>query len=124
MCKKSLICCLIWRSLFTLVSLQRTATLLSPAIRHPSSVGATLEWHTFNTDTLPLWRLLVCTLAILMIRRLPIVFALYRYMPGIFTYTEGIMVGWFGPIGVGALWYMTIAKGHYPDNELFLPVVK
>ncbi|KAJ3048732.1 hypothetical protein HK097_010248, partial [Rhizophlyctis rosea] len=85
--------------------------------------GATLEWHTFNTDTLPLWRLLVCTLAILLIRRLPIVFALYRYMPGIFTYTEGIMVGWFGPIGVGALWYMAVAKEHYPENELFLPIV-
>ncbi|KAJ3045839.1 hypothetical protein HDV00_006103 [Rhizophlyctis rosea] len=85
--------------------------------------GATLQWETFNTEQLPLWRLVVCALVILIMRRLPIVFALYRYMPGIFTYTEGIMVGWFGPIGVGALWYMAAAKEHYPDNELFLPIV-
>ncbi|KAI9205259.1 Sodium/hydrogen exchanger family-domain-containing protein [Polychytrium aggregatum] len=86
--------------------------------------GAIIPWSSFNTAVLPLWKLVVVSVAILVVRRLPVIVALYRYMNApLFSVPEAIYVGWFGPMGVGALWYMAAAKLALPDDEWIVPVV-
>ncbi|KAJ3293129.1 hypothetical protein HK104_004717 [Borealophlyctis nickersoniae] len=85
--------------------------------------GSIIPWASFNTPTVPFWRLMVSAIAILILRRLPAIFVLYRWIPHIFSYTEAIMIGWFGPMGVGALWYMSLANKLFPENEVYVPIV-
>jgi hypothetical protein len=67
---------------------------------------------------------------VLLFRRLPIVLALYKFIPTIRTWREAIFTGWFGPIGVGAIFYYTVALESIPADgpnaharEILEPVV-
>jgi hypothetical protein len=53
---------------------------------------------------------------VLLFRRLPIVLALYKFIPAIRTWREAIFTGWFGPIGVGAIFYYTVALESIPED--------
>lgn len=53
---------------------------------------------------------------VLLFRRLPSIMALYRYIPAIRDWRQAVFAGWFGPIGVGALFYYTIAIESFPSN--------
>ena len=55
-------------------------------------------------------------------RRLPIVLALHKLIPPLYTLKEASLVGWFGPIGVGALWYASYAAVALKDNSAILDV--
>lgn len=48
--------------------------------------------------TLKAWRLAVLGIAVLLIRRLPIMLALYKFIPDIKTFREAIFAGFFGPM--------------------------
>ncbi|CAG8534994.1 14133_t:CDS:10 [Funneliformis caledonium] len=82
-------------------------------------VGATIPWSEFNNvDTgITVWRLTLCAILILIFRRLPIIMALMRFMPAIKTYREAAFTGWFGPIGIGAIYYLTVIKQHYESDK-------
>lgn len=56
------------------------------------------------------WRLVAIAVLVLFFRRLPIVVLLKPVMPAMKTYREAIFSGWFGPMGVGAVFLSTIAK--------------
>ncbi|ORY98855.1 Sodium/hydrogen exchanger family-domain-containing protein [Syncephalastrum racemosum] len=75
-------------------------------------IGAIIPWHEFGNAALGLspWRLVVIAILILLFRRLPIVIALKPVMPALKTYREAIFSGWFGPMGVGAVFLSMIAK--------------
>lgn len=76
--------------------------------------GAAIPWSTFNSETLPIWRLIVAAILVLLFRRLPIIILLSKWMGITLTKEETFFVGWFGPVGVGALWYMVIhGSFHY-----------
>ncbi|KAF7723315.1 hypothetical protein EC973_002112 [Apophysomyces ossiformis] len=47
--------------------------------------------------------------AVLLFRRLPAIVGLYRVIPAIRNVREAFFTGWFGPIGVGAIFYLTVA---------------
>lgn len=47
--------------------------------------------------------------AVLLFRRLPAIIGLYTYIPAISNWRQAAFIGWFGPMGVGALFYYTIA---------------
>jgi NhaP-type Na+/H+ or K+/H+ antiporter len=66
-------------------------------------VGAWMPFGKFQDEvlTLSVWRLLVMAILVLLFRRLPIVVALYRWIPDIKTFREAIFSGHFGPIGIG-----------------------
>lgn len=49
-------------------------------------------------------------------RRLPIVVALHRWIPAIHNWREAVFTGWFGPIGVGAIFYYTVALESIPED--------
>ena len=67
-------------------------------------VGAWTPFNDFNNPALTLtsWRLVVIAILILLLRRLPVMMALYRWIPDIKTFREAIFSGHFGPIGIGA----------------------
>lgn len=75
-------------------------------------IGAIIPWSDFNNEALGLtpWRLIVIAILVLFFRRLPIVVLLKPVMPAMKTYREAIFSGWFGPMGVGAVFLSIIAK--------------
>ena len=70
-----------------------------------------------NLLQLDAWRLAVLTILILLFRRLPAMLACYKFMPDIKTLREASFSGWFGPMGVGAVFIMTLAKHSMPPGE-------
>jgi NhaP-type Na+/H+ or K+/H+ antiporter len=88
--------------------------------------GAALPWSSF---ALIGWgKLVLASVLILALRRLPIVMLIFSHPrpPILNTVRERLYVGWFGPIGVGALFYATVASEELVDmtraSHLFLPL--
>lgn len=92
-------------------------------------VGAWMPFSSFQNAELSLsvWRLIVIAILVLLLRRLPIMMALYRWIPDIKTYREAVFSGHFGPIGIGAIFISTLATevlhraevhdGFVPDHQ-------
>ncbi|BGP43663.1 hypothetical protein JCM10449v2_007708 [Rhodotorula kratochvilovae] len=83
-------------------------------------IGATMPfnaWQSENT-TLTWWRMLLLCLAILALRRLPSMYALYHWIPDIKTTREAIFAGHFGPMGVGAIFISTLAAEKLPTPNI------
>ncbi|KAM7200524.1 sodium/hydrogen exchanger family protein [Naviculisporaceae sp. PSN 640] len=71
--------------------------------------GAVCPWHTFlENNVIPLYRLVPLGILVLLFRRLPWVFALHKYIPQIEETRQAIFVGFFGPVGVSAIFYLYI----------------
>nr|CAG8640644.1 4731_t:CDS:10 [Entrophospora candida] len=75
-------------------------------------LGTVMPWSSYNDEYLGLsyWRLILMAIFILLFRRLPIVMALFKIMPTIKTTQEALFTGWFGPMGVSAVFYAQVAK--------------
>lgn len=80
-------------------------------------IGAIIPFTDFNNFGLTVWRLIVITILILLFRRLPVILALYKWIPDIKTFREALFTGWFGPMGVGAIFISTLARHHIPHPE-------
>ncbi|EJD39934.1 hypothetical protein AURDEDRAFT_116008 [Auricularia subglabra TFB-10046 SS5] len=80
-------------------------------------IGAWMPFETFTNHELTLapWRLVVIGILVLLLRRLPIILALYRWIPDIKTIREAIFAGHFGPMGVGAVFISTLAAKELPE---------
>ncbi|KAF9764241.1 Na(+)/H(+) antiporter 1 [Nosema granulosis] len=61
--------------------------------------GSRIDFGQFTLLTI------ISSLLILIFRRPLICFLMYRHVPELRTKKEGLFVGWFGPIGVGAIYY-------------------
>lgn len=77
-----------------------------------------------------IWRLLLLAVLVHLFRRLPVVTALYKFIPAIRTWREAVFTGWFGPMGVGSVFYCTVAIASFaPDGpnayalQLIEPIV-
>ena len=86
-------------------------------------VGAWMPFDKFQDAALGLsvWRLIVIAILVLLLRRLPIMVMLYRWIPDIKTFREAVFSGHFGPIGIGAVFISTLAveflhHNHKDDN--------
>ncbi len=55
------------------------------------------------------WRAWALAGAVLLLRRLPVVLALKPAVPQLQTWRDALFAGWFGPIGVAALFYASVA---------------
>ncbi|EXJ81938.1 hypothetical protein A1O1_08005 [Capronia coronata CBS 617.96] len=64
--------------------------------------GSIIPWDQY-TGNLASWKMILCVVLILLLRRLPAILTLKRFNPDIRTYHEALFIGHFGPIGVGAL---------------------
>lgn len=60
---------------------------------------------------------MVLTILILLLRRIPVLLASYKFMPDIKTFREACFSGWFGPMGVGAVFISTLARVALPEGE-------
>lgn len=91
-------------------------------------LGTVLPWNAFGE--IGYGRLLAMGTLILLFRRVPIVMALKPFTPTLHTYGEAFFAGWFGPIGVGAVFYAMVAKAelahmgpdHATVHHLVFPV--
>lgn len=92
-------------------------------------IGAWLDFRAFNSPELGItpWRLVILFLWIAVLRRIPAVLVLYKWVPEIKTWQEALFTGHFGPMGVGAVFISSLALSelrspHNPpqDQEEFL----
>lgn len=65
------------------------------------------------------WAALGLPLAVLVLRRLPFVLALRRVISPLRRLADAAFVGWFGPIGVGALFYATLGERLLGDSRVW-----
>jgi NhaP-type Na+/H+ or K+/H+ antiporter len=66
--------------------------------------GAMIPWREWGE--LGWWRGVLLVLGVLLLRRLPVLLALKR--PLSLGWRDAVFMGWFGPIGVSALFYLTM----------------
>ena len=72
--------------------------------------GAVCPWASFaHNDVIPIYRLVLLGILILLFRRLPVVFALHWKIWQIEEKQQALFVGFFGPIGVSAVFYLYIS---------------
>ncbi|KAH8593261.1 Na/H antiporter [Bisporella sp. PMI_857] len=72
--------------------------------------GAVCPWSLFgDNEIIPVYRLIALGVLILLFRRLPVVFAFHRYIHQIEEKRQAIFVGFFGPIGVSAIFYLYVS---------------
>ena len=72
--------------------------------------GVVCPWTSFlDNGVIPLYRLVPLGVLVLLFRRLPWVFAVHKFVPQIEEVRQAIFVGFFGPIGVSAVFYLFIA---------------
>ncbi|KAJ5289328.1 uncharacterized protein N7443_009581 [Penicillium atrosanguineum] len=82
-------------------------------------VGASMPWDELHlpTDTgITISRLVILGFLILLFRRIPAIMLGYRFMPKVCSdWKEALFMGYFGPIGVGAIAYVEYARRLLPD---------
>ncbi|KAL8672237.1 MAG: hypothetical protein Q9168_003284 [Polycauliona sp. 1 TL-2023] len=73
--------------------------------------GAVCPWSQFlhNHGRIPLYRLVLLGMLILMFRRLPVVWLMSRKLRQCHNLKHTLFMGYFGPIGVGAAFYLHVA---------------
>ena len=74
-------------------------------------IGAWLPFSQFNSPYLGIvpWKLVVLFIGILLLRRIPSMIILYKWIPEVKTLKEALFCGHFGPMGVGAVFISTLA---------------
>ncbi|KAI9296648.1 hypothetical protein K502DRAFT_314043 [Neoconidiobolus thromboides FSU 785] len=70
--------------------------------------GTIVPWAAFGT--IGVYKLIGIAVIVLLFRRVPIVLALKPFTPSLKNYSEAFFAGWFGPIGVGAIFYSMVAR--------------
>ena len=81
-------------------------------------IGAILPWSDFHapdTTGITIGRLLALGLLVLLLRRIPAMLCAYKLMPNTVTsWKEALFMGYFGPIGIGAVFYVEHARHLFP----------
>lgn len=71
--------------------------------------GAICPWDSFaTTKVVPLYRLVPLGLLVLLLRRAPSILGLHKKIPQIEDIRQAIFMGFFGPIGCSAIFYLYI----------------
>ncbi|KAG9101754.1 hypothetical protein FS749_003829 [Ceratobasidium sp. UAMH 11750] len=123
-----LLCCFIAGNSFSWDDRQRLAAedagfqdiidmLLNAAIF--MYIGAIMPWYAYNdavTGLVP-WRIVTLAICVVLFRRLPWVVTIHKLVPAIPSLREAIFVGWFGPIGVSAIFYVQVALEYLPKDS-------
>ncbi|PPQ68203.1 hypothetical protein CVT25_015035 [Psilocybe cyanescens] len=80
-------------------------------------IGAWLPFESFTISEIGVtpWRLVILTLGIMALRRIPAILFLYRWIPEISSWREALFSGHFGKnMGVGAVFISTLALHRLP----------
>lgn len=74
-------------------------------------LGAICPWHMFvANNVIPIYRLIPLGILILLLRRPPIVLAMHTKVHQIEHWRQALFVGYFGPIGISAIFYLYTAR--------------
>jgi len=72
--------------------------------------GAICPWDSFaHNNIIPLYRLIFLGILVLLLRRPPIIFAVHKKIHQIKDVRQAGFVGFFGPIGVSAIFYLYVS---------------
>lgn len=72
--------------------------------------GAVCPWDSFvHNDIIPIYRLIALGILILLFRRIPIIYLLHYKIRQIEEKQQALFAGFFGPIGVSAVFYLYIS---------------
>ena len=78
--------------------------------------GAVCPWTSFrDNDVIPLYRLVFLGILVLLFRRIPVVLALHWSIWQIEQKQQALFVGFFGPIGVSAVFYLYLSLQFLQD---------
>jgi hypothetical protein len=84
-------------------------------------IGAILPWDEFNQPDITgitYGRLLALGLLVLLLRRIPAMMVMYKLMPNtVKSWQEALFMGYFGPIGIGAVFYVEHAFHLFPKLD-------
>ncbi|KAG2132016.1 Sodium/hydrogen exchanger family-domain-containing protein [Suillus bovinus] len=82
-------------------------------------IGAWLPLEAYNSPEYGItpWRLVLLVIVILVLRRIPPLLALYKFVPEIATWKEALFSGHFGPMGVSAVFVSALALTRLPTPE-------
>ncbi|KAJ6441054.1 plasma membrane antiporter [Purpureocillium lavendulum] len=82
-------------------------------------IGTILPWSDFNDPTgtgLTYGRLIGLGFLVLALRRIPAIFLTYKLMPSVVKdWKEALFMGYFGPIGAGAVFYLEHSRHLFPE---------
>jgi NhaP-type Na+/H+ or K+/H+ antiporter len=71
--------------------------------------GAMCPWYAFaHNNVIPLYRLIFLGILVLLLRRPPAVLAMHKRIHQIEGLRQAAFVGFFGPIGVSAIFYLYV----------------
>ncbi|KAG2043601.1 Sodium/hydrogen exchanger family-domain-containing protein [Suillus americanus] len=82
-------------------------------------IGAWLPFDAYNSPEYGItpWKLVLLVIAILVLRRIPPLLALYKFVPEIASWKEALFSGHFGPMGVSAVFVSGLALTRLPTPE-------
>jgi NhaP-type Na+/H+ or K+/H+ antiporter len=81
--------------------------------------GAVCPWKMFvHNDVIPIYRLIPLGILVLLLRRPPIVALLHKRIHQIEKWRQAAIVGFFGPIGVSAIFYLYISQEYLRTHLL------
>ncbi|KAK3113009.1 hypothetical protein LTR53_010127 [Teratosphaeriaceae sp. CCFEE 6253] len=81
--------------------------------------GAVCPWHQFvSNSVIPIYRLIPLGILVLLLRRLPMVLAFHKKIPQIEEIRHAFFVGFFGPIGVSAIFYLYVSREFLREIEV------
>lgn len=75
--------------------------------------GMALPWNEWVALG---WAGVALVIAVLALRRLPMMFTVGRFVPPLQGTADRALAGWFGPIGVAAIYYATLSTHHVATN--------
>ncbi len=81
-------------------------------------LGLTIPWQQWWS--IGWWNLVLLAIAVLLLRRLPAILLLNRFIKPIKNIKEALFVAWFGPIGVAAIFYSGYSLRQVGVEEVWL----
>lgn len=82
-------------------------------------IGSIIPWAEFNDPDgtgITYGRLIALGFMVLFLRRIPAILLTYKLMPGVVAnYKEALFMGYFGPIGAGAVFYLEHTRHLFPE---------
>ncbi|KAH7249618.1 hypothetical protein MRS44_007090 [Fusarium solani] len=81
-------------------------------------IGTIIPWSEFNDPdgtSLTYPRLIALGFLVLVLRRIPAIMVMYKAMPAVSqNWKDALFMGYFGPIGAGAVFYVEHARHQFP----------
>jgi hypothetical protein len=79
--------------------------------------GAVCPWYSFvHNSQIPIYRLIFLGIFVLLLRRPPVVFLMHKKIHQIEEWRQALFVGFFGPIGVSAIFYLYVSLEYLQTN--------